>query len=967
MAVRLTREVLFRSSGMSKFYEMDYESDLPLLPTINQVGIGSMARALDTGKEFILGPTGWHIPGSGGPGPGGPIDPADLISGDTPNALETGTDGLLLVPPSAGGGLPPVATFPNNILTVFPDPVLGTDALAVNPLHAISSQTPNALVMGGDGKLRVPPSSGGGASDAIDVAYDNSVSKLDADNVQDAIDELDIAIWDQAMVDVDITPQTYEMGSPRHDTWHIVIRGPVTGDVTIEFADAPFGGNLMMTFHIDGSHVYCDYGGGDVVDLANGSSIFHEVYFPITRFSGTEDNLDLNAAGKVKWYVRSYENLQAPTNLESHMLFNTRILKETIGSIGQIEGGYSNFALAINDALIRIGQQREVFDSTDEAPDEEVGKLNDIWINNAGVWTRKMIAPDPSGFNVTIPDNTDVADVLNGFWQDMDVNPWGTAQSGGTMGDTHWYLHESGDYVMTWSNWPSGGPTTNYRWINDVASPRNDDGFTLAYASEPSEPSSNTIPPTMWNTNHQGLFLNPFTMSATHKAGTPAHLEWVLVVDAAGGGTTIDPNDFVRVEQASPPFPPGAPGSFGTLAGFLAARINSQRSGIANFTNAGVLSDVPEGLPSSGGSITVTYLGASSSSASTIFLTDLTSGKIYHRVLNGVTWVGDWVELGGGLSPDDVFLRKHRPAIIGSNLASQYGTLYNFVQQHGGTWVLAANLGTSVISDGIPNIPSGYVMLQIIPYGNTGQNKYCIATHLNTGQVYINTAGASAWAKTNWISNAVHFVSDQVNLSGTTILNYINNNSLQSFNARLGNMIGAGDGPSGLNSAMLQVIGTDTSPIRVVFATAQAVDVGESNPRMYRRVIDENGAWIGDWVLIAAPLDLSTNEQDTGRKDLDGRTIYVRTFIGATTQDANSLGNPTATFFPAGVIQNILSISGWWDMGGGIKVAVLTRWYPDNVFSFIFFTTGGPVQFHSQSSGNRTDAPYQITLEYTKV
>jgi len=353
---------------------------------------------------------------------------------------------------------------------------------------------------------------------------------------------VDDEIWRHSIAQLDITELQYSTGVPRWDTWHVKLSGPLSGasgNLRMGYSDAPFGGNWMMDFVIDGTHVYCEYADGAIIHLTDEvtGAVLIEEFYPFTRHIGP----DLSVYGATKWYLTETTNnsfFPGADTISSWANINVPILRELIGSIGQLEDGYPSIVAAINDSIIRLDSLREFFDSKTEPPDVNAGKLNDVWFNNEGVWIKKQHSASPQGFTFTRTGGNAEGDIFNGFWQDMGENPWGTAASGGSMGASHWWLHESGNYVMTWSQWSMGGA---YRWINFVSSPRSDDGSALLYATEPSEPSFSVLPPSALNSNGNPL-VGPSTFPAvvgswTFHAGVPAHLEWELLISTSGAGS----------------------------------------------------------------------------------------------------------------------------------------------------------------------------------------------------------------------------------------------------------------------------------------------------------------------------------------------------------------------------------------------------------------------------------------------
>jgi hypothetical protein len=111
----------------------------------------------------------------------------------------------------------------------------------------------------------------------------------------------------------------------------------------------------------------------------------------------------------------------------------------------------------------------------------------------------------------------------------------------------------------------------------------------------------------------------------------------------------------------------------------------------------------------------------------------------------------------------------------------------------------------------------------------------------------------------------------------------------------------------------------------------------------------------------------STGEVDTGVKWVDGKAVYKRTFTGTITQAVNTRNNTTLV---ASGIDKVIQFSGWYDEGGGLMVASGSqRMDVSGVVngSDTVWVTGGLLAWLSKSSAARTNAPYAITIYYTKI
>lgn len=113
-------------------------------------------------------------------------------------------------------------------------------------------------------------------------------------------------------------------------------------------------------------------------------------------------------------------------------------------------------------------------------------------------------------------------------------------------------------------------------------------------------------------------------------------------------------------------------------------------------------------------------------------------------------------------------------------------------------------------------------------------------------------------------------------------------------------------------------------------------------------------------------LDFSTSEKATGFLWVDGKVIYKRTFTGTISQAAATRN--TVTLIASG-IDKVLKYEGYYDEGGGLIVTLGSqRMATDGTVngSDTVLNNGGAVAFLTKSAATRTNAPYAVTVFYTK-
>jgi len=119
-------------------------------------------------------------------------------------------------------------------------------------------------------------------------------------------------------------------------------------------------------------------------------------------------------------------------------------------------------------------------------------------------------------------------------------------------------------------------------------------------------------------------------------------------------------------------------------------------------------------------------------------------------------------------------------------------------------------------------------------------------------------------------------------------------------------------------------------------------------------------------VKIQAPTvnsAFSTTEVDTGKNWIDGKKIYRRVFKGTSTSAVNVLW---ATDLMTGV-SNLTDAGGWWDIGNNWRQKMSSSDFTIASSSIYVNASNGIVRFQSYSTILRTNAQYEIWVEYTKL
>ncbi|MDR2592992.1 MAG: hypothetical protein LBC59_09385 [Chitinispirillales bacterium] len=168
-------------------------------------------------------------------------------------------------------------------------------------------------------------------------------------------------------------------------------------------------------------------------------------------------------------------------------------------------------------------------------------------------------------------------------------------------------------------------------------------------------------------------------------------------------------------------------------------------------------------------------------------------------------------------------------------------------------------------------------------------------------------------------------------------------------------------------SPTLNVNSTTAYPIRYnnVAVTPGMLDAGRHLFLFYLN------AWhLINPVLPSIDETYSTTEVDTGKKWVDGKAIFRRVFTGtiteaATAQNDTTLSNPS-------IIETITDCGGCWSYSGNARALMPLGQYYDNVgsvrsSSLRLSSSTSDITLTTKTYSTRTDAPFNVWVEYTKV
>ena len=131
-------------------------------------------------------------------------------------------------------------------------------------------------------------------------------------------------------------------------------------------------------------------------------------------------------------------------------------------------------------------------------------------------------------------------------------------------------------------------------------------------------------------------------------------------------------------------------------------------------------------------------------------------------------------------------------------------------------------------------------------------------------------------------------------------------------------------------------------------------------------------ASIADGAVTAAKTafggDYSTSEVDTGFTWIDGKTIYKRTFTGTITATATTRNITNIT---VSGIANLINASGYMAISSSNAISIGSSW--TNASGTETYNYAGVqkvsdgLSLINMADSARTNQPYAITIEYTKI
>jgi len=324
-----------------------------------------------------------------------------------------------------------------------------------------------------------------------------------------------------AIVELDVTATPAPPSLPRAHFWHVDMVGPLQGSydyrryfyLTVAEAQADDISTAVAAWVIDGQRVFFEYLIGGIVTS-------------VVDITGTDGSVILDTFRPIQdvgtvWFFGPNHGANAfpdNDNIRSILDINVPALNTIIGDSFGLMTDSKQIVGAINEAVTRFASETNVFITDNETPDALTGSPGDVAITPFGIYARKINVVS-TGFMCTSSDTR-----FTGIWSDMGVNTQNT-QNGLSLG-THWYLHESGQFVLVWSSFNSNPsvPRAGFWFVNNVATPRNDQSAIISrdwrYSIPP--PNETTLPPDgMWGT---------VTMTWQSYVGTePSELGWELL------------------------------------------------------------------------------------------------------------------------------------------------------------------------------------------------------------------------------------------------------------------------------------------------------------------------------------------------------------------------------------------------------------------------------------------------------
>jgi len=251
-------------------------------------------------------------------------------------------------------------------------------------------------------------------------------------------------------------------------------------------------------------------------------------------------------------------------------------------------------------------------------------------------------------------------------------------------------------------------------------------------------------------------------------------------------------------------------------------------------------------------------------------------------------------------------------------------------------------------------------------YSNTQQVRNALGLGNTTGALPIANGGTGGTG----VLQAANNLAFESFLLANPIANNTNLNSITTPG-----MYGAGDSSTltnvpfttGSTIALLLKVEltyrTSSASANAMFILQTVYQHNQAHQRYWQRFSSNTGSTWSSWMMWSSNDIYSTTEQDTGKTWIDGKIIYRRVFTGTITAAANSYGqvnllNVAAIVAKGGMWLYNSSGSSWIGLGDNDA---------SSIYSYIHHTRpNGVATFATFSTAARTNAPYEVWIEYTK-
>jgi len=352
------------------------------------------------------------------------------------------------------------------------------------------------------------------ASEMLDTTAEPKTQRTANTQTMGAINDL----YYNAVFKLDVTATPAPPSLPRARFWHVDVVGPILGQhdyrrffyLSAGEAQMDDESSAVASWVIEGKRVFFEYyHNGNLTHITDLTDINGNVMIASYRPITSTDEV---------WYFGANRGSSAfpdNDNIRSILDINVRALNTIVGNSFSLSTIAKDIVSAINEVYTMYSASVHTLTTDNEAPDNLVGSPGDVAITPYGIYTRKMSAAS-TGFLCNSSDAR-----FDGIWSDMGVNNMNTI-NGISLG-THWYLHESGNYVLVWSNYNANPniPRAGYWFINNAGTPRLDSAALLSRATAELPSSSTDLPP---NGSWGGYEMN----WQNYTSSVPSQLGWVL-------------------------------------------------------------------------------------------------------------------------------------------------------------------------------------------------------------------------------------------------------------------------------------------------------------------------------------------------------------------------------------------------------------------------------------------------------